>query len=329
MKKIVSVFLATCFLCFLFSCVSSGTKRPPLYQAVLDDNILKVRQLVEAGADINSGVRGTTPLEIAASKGNLEIVEYLLSRGAQNPERAFIVALDNRHANVVKYFIDSGHVDADINKYARYFRAYLNDKDTPFEQRMQNIKEITGDRLNSPYLLALVEQENYQRVNDFFRIQLTARVDELNNTILHIAADHNNDSLVTYLLERNFNVNLLNNNNHTALFYAITIYGPSINWANPIIENEASARINFSSDMPFYFNPQNVQERQIRIVTSLLNKNININQQDKSGWTVLHFACRSYPAGLQELLISKGANQTLKTTFGRTSADMLELRNNR
>jgi ankyrin repeat protein len=324
MKKIVFVILTICFTGLLVSCLSSGRKIPPLYQAVLDGNIKKVKQLVEAGADINKGDYPDTPLERAAFKGNLEIVEYLVSQGAESCQRAFGRALEGRRSDVARFFIRSGNVD--VNMGARYFRSYLNDKDIPFEQRMQNVKEITGDSLNSPYLLAIVDPENYQKVIDYFGIQLTARVDELNNTILHIAASLNNDSLVAFLLERNFNINVLNDNNHTALFYAITVYGPSIDWNTPVIEDETSARIKFISDMPYYLDPRAIQEKQVRIVTSLLNNRINVNQQDKSGWTVLHFACRAYPAGLQELLISKGANQTLKTNFGRTSADMLELR---
>ena len=57
----------------------------PHYRQTLDSNISKVIRLVEKGEDINAGAYGWTPLEAAASQGNMEIVKYLLSNGAQNP----------------------------------------------------------------------------------------------------------------------------------------------------------------------------------------------------------------------------------------------------
>jgi hypothetical protein len=64
------------------SCLSFRAPPPPLYQAALDGNLDKVKKLVEGGADINAGAYSYTPLEGAASRGNLAIVEYLLSKGA-------------------------------------------------------------------------------------------------------------------------------------------------------------------------------------------------------------------------------------------------------
>ncbi|MDR1149250.1 MAG: ankyrin repeat domain-containing protein [Spirochaetaceae bacterium] len=116
---------------------------------------------------------------------------------------------------------------------------------------MQNVKEMSDGRLNSPYLLALVQPENYQKLINFFDINLTGKADALSNSILYIAADHNNYDLVTYLFENNFYINMLTSNGHTALFYAITNYGHSIDWFNPVIENKTTAKINFVSDMPF------------------------------------------------------------------------------
>ena len=66
--------------------------------------------------------------------------------------------------------------------------------------------------------------------------------------------------------------------------------------------------------------------KQLKIVEMLLDANIEINNQDIYGWTVLHYASAFYPEGLQELLISKGANTNLKTKFGRTADDIKNLK---
>jgi hypothetical protein len=191
---------------------------------------------------------------------------------------------------------------------------------------MQNVKDMTEGKLNSPYLLALVQPEHYQDMIDFFGIRLTDKADAQGRSILHIAAYRNNYDLAAYLLDNNFDIDTLDANGHTALFYAITVYGPIINWTKPVIEDEKTAKINFVSDMPYYSDPRGIQQRQVALVGLLLDKGINVNQQNTWGWTVLHFACAGYPADLQELLIAKGASENLKTAFGRTGADILALR---
>jgi ankyrin repeat protein len=324
MKRFFVLISLAGLTCPFLSCLSFGSPGSRLYKAVVNDKFEKVRQLVEDGADINADTRGHTLLEVAASRGNLAIVEYLLSKGAQDPQRAFEAAVIYGHKNIAEYFLNAGYVD--INNNAWYYYSYLNDKSISFEQRMQNVKDMTAGKLNSPYLLRLVQPENYQKMIDFFHINLADKADAMGNSILHVAASRNNYDLTAYLLENNFDVNLLDNNGRTALFYAITVYGPIINWDNPIIENKTAARINFVSDMPFYGDPQAVQQEQVRIVTALLDAGVNVNQQDKAGWTALHFASAGYPAGLRDLLISRGADQGIKTNFGRTSADILAFR---
>jgi ankyrin repeat protein len=172
----------------------------------------------------------------------------------------------------------------------------------------------------------VVEPENYQNVMDFFNINLSDKADELGRSVLHIAASFNNVNLVTFLLGKNINVNLLDDNNHTALFYCIMSFGPSINWEKPITENETTAKINFRGDMPYYLNPIDVKTRQAQIYKLLLNASINVNQQNKYGWTVFHFASYAHPAESLETLKSSGVNQKLKTNFGRTADDIQAMR---
>jgi ankyrin repeat protein len=323
MKK-VTILLLVLSPILIISCLSYHPSSA-IITAAQDGKFERVKQLTERGADINEKNRyGDTALERAASNGHFEIVEYLLIKNAGNTQKAFQNALRNNHTNIAKLFIDGEHID--VNNNAQYFRSLLNNNQLPFEQRLQNVKNITGDKLNSPYLLTLVDMEHYQLTIDFFKINLENKTDVMGNSILHTAAMLNNLNLVKYLLENNFYVNVLDNNNHTALFYCITSFGPSINWNNPVIEDEETAKINYVSSMPQYRDPNDFRIRQATIGIMLLDAGVNVNQQNKFGWTVLHFASASYPVGPIETLIEKGADQNLETGFGRTSAAVFELR---
>jgi ankyrin repeat protein len=327
MKQFIKNLILMVFILALvsfYSCLSTNPHSTPLLDAVMKGNLKQVKNLVEKGANINAGNYTFTPLERAANDGNLEIVEYLLSKNAMDPQRAFARALEKKHIDVIKLLIKSGKVD--INKNARYFRSFFDDKTIPFEQRMKTVNELTEGKLNSPYLLMIVEPENYQNIMDFFKINLSDKVDDLGRSILHTAAIFNNVNLVTFLIEKKININLLDNNNQTALFYCITSFGPSINWEKPIIEDDASAKINYIGSMPQYFNPTDVKTRQAQVFKLLINAGINVNQQNKYGWTVLHFASYAYPETSLEVLKSSNVNQKLKTNFGRTADDLQAMR---
>lgn len=317
-----------CFL--LFSIITvinviASDKPSKLNQAIMDSKVEKVKQLIDKGVDVNEPYGRFSPLERAAADGNLEIVKLLLSVNAASKEKAFDEATSNTKDDVIKYFIDNNIIE-NPNTHISYFYQYFRDNTKSLNDKIERLQKITNGKLNSPYLLTFVEAKDYQQVIDSFSIKITNKVDALGNTILHIAAKQHNVDLVNYLLEHKFDINSLNNNNQTSLYYAITCYGPSIDFNNPVIEDDSIAKINFVSDMPYYNNPQEIQQEQVAVVMTLLDKGIKINQQDKFGWSVLHYAAAFYPEGLQELLISKGANKELKTKYNRTPSDILALK---
>ncbi|MDR1147397.1 MAG: ankyrin repeat domain-containing protein [Spirochaetaceae bacterium] len=254
------------------------------------------------------------------------------AREPKGPEERFSDALKNSQYDLARVLVEDG---VDCNKNADAFYYLFSKKDLTFEQKIQIAKEVSNGMLTSPYILVYVEPENYKAAIDAFGMDIGAkvfdtdvlgRVIDLGSSVLHIAVQHNNVDLVRFLLETGVDVNTLDNNKHTALFYAITVYGPSINWKSPVIENETTAKIDFLGDMPYYSNAQQVQQRQVANVLALLKAGININQQNYAGWTVLHFAAAAYPEGLRELLIEYGADPALKTNMNRTANDVLQLR---
>jgi hypothetical protein len=325
MKILFGTVTSIVLFVVLSSCATLGAGAPPLHKAIESGNLAKVKKLIDGGADINETYGGTGNYPLTRAVKHPEIAVYLLSKQAKGLEPALREAISQKNYELAKMIVEAG---ADINKHGdAFYRLFSNNTDVPFEQQLQIAGEITGNKLNTPSILIYIDPENYQTAVDTLGMDLSEKVDELGRSALHLAAGRANFTLVSYLLDNKAAINALDDNNQTALFYAITAYGPEIDWKNPITENETTARIKFISDMPYYGDGSERQRRQVNIVMAFLDAGINVNQQNKQGWTVLHFASAAYPEGLQELLIEHNANKDLKTEFGRTADDILQLRN--
>jgi ankyrin repeat protein len=318
-----------------FGCTTLPGGAPPLHEAIANGDFARVQKLVESGVDINEqyGGIGIYPLERAV--GFPEIALYLLSKGAGGRDRAFSAALGKSQYDLARALVDAG---VNCNENANAFNYIFSKSDLTLEQKIEMARDISNGTLTSSYILVYVEPEHYKTVIEAFNIDLEAKVFDtddsgkvvdLGSNVLHVAARRNDADLVKFLLETGIDINVLDNNGQTALFYAITAYGPSIDWESPIVENETTAKIKFVSDMPYYINARQVQQTQVANVLALLEANININQQNYAGWTVLHFAAAAYPEGLRDLLVEHGADTNLKTNMNRTVEDILQLRENK
>lgn len=88
-----------------------------LCSACRDGKLSKVKRTVESGLlDINHvNCRGHFPLKSASSNGNIEIVKYLISKGADvlNYDNiAIAAAAYNGHTDVVKVLIENGAISS-------------------------------------------------------------------------------------------------------------------------------------------------------------------------------------------------------------------------
>lgn len=92
---------------------NNGGLQSPLYAAINIEDFEITRTLIEAGADVNSKTESyITPLMVAATRGNLYLVELLVNSGANvnatddingNGVTALVKAADNGHQEVFDY----------------------------------------------------------------------------------------------------------------------------------------------------------------------------------------------------------------------------------
>ena len=324
MKKIVFGII----ICILSTTmIFAAEKLSKLNSALMKDkvNINTVKKLIASGEDVNQKYYGYYPIERV--KNNFELVKILIEAGAEGKEKYFANAIWNQYDDeIIQYFCENDFVDS--NKYVWGFRNYFRDNGKSIEDICAKVKAITVGKLTNPMILSLVTPDKYDAVCEALNPDFNYK-DEMGNSLIHLASKSINENsleLIKYAVKKGVGINCLNSSNQTALLFAATYYGPLINWENPVNENEESAKINFIGDMPYYGNARAIQKAQVEVVMFLLDNKINVNQIDDFGWAVLHYASAAYPEGLIELLISKGADKNIKTKFGRTYTDILNLR---
>ncbi len=86
----------------------------PLIDAIKRNNLVDVILRVEGNAPVNVEYEGKTPLGFAASKGNLEIVKFLVQKGANVNQQTrdgrtpIVHAAEGDHISVVQHLIMQG-----------------------------------------------------------------------------------------------------------------------------------------------------------------------------------------------------------------------------
>jgi len=85
----------------------------PIHNAAARGNLVEVRRLLNAGANINARHNEMTPLMYAASNGRANVIRHLINKGANarlkqaenNPRTALIFATEGGHVNAVRALI--------------------------------------------------------------------------------------------------------------------------------------------------------------------------------------------------------------------------------
>ena len=121
MKRIVIFFLITTLsLGGLFGGIGWADKDLDLLDAAIKGNISRLRELIKAGADVNTKDKkfGLTTLMMAASEGHADVVRELIKAGADLNAKgnlgftALMYAALKGHADVARELIAAG---ADLN----------------------------------------------------------------------------------------------------------------------------------------------------------------------------------------------------------------------
>ncbi|WP_375604549.1 ankyrin repeat domain-containing protein [Wolbachia endosymbiont of Anurida maritima] len=256
-----------------------------LHLAAEQGNLDAVKYFVEKGGDVSAQDEiGYTPLHLAAKQGNLDIIKYLVEKGADvdvyqggwGYSTPLHLAAANGHLDTVKYLMGKG---ANPN-------AIDGDGKTPLQ------------RANEKGISDIVEYlvERVQQVTEVPQITEVPQVTEnYSNTSLHLVAEH--DNIWVYL--SNTAEVRLDNGNDTPLHLA-ALRGEVENVKVLVKRGD-----DVNAKNKYNITPLHVAaiSGNLEIAQFLLNHDANINAQAVNGLTPLNIATlRNYLAMVKLLL---------------------------
>ena len=249
----------------------------PLHFAAQAGQTDIVEYLITNGADVNAeNIEGEAPIQFAVDNGHKEIVELLIANGAEVPTIHTAVRMGD--LTKVKAFLEKG---TDVNSKDRSGQTALHIAAREGHKEIVELLLANGADVN-------IGERYYSRIAAEF------------------AMNKGHDEIVKLLVSKGSNISALH----------LAIYLKDKAKARRLIE--AGADVNKRT--PYGTTPLGgaVSAGFKDIVELLIAKGTDVNSRDNWDWTPLHSAVSGGRDEIVELLIAKGADLDAKDGAGRT-----------
>jgi len=137
--------------------------------------------------------------------------------------------------------------------------------------------------------------------------------------LLNEVADNDQDRVERLLKEHNIDVNIKDENGNTALNLAIILNKPYLlNLVKMLLEAGINLNLQNKDGYTSLISAVAVNYSK-KIVQILLDNGANPNMQDYCGWTALHWAAIENKLKMARMLLDKGVNLNIPNNIGRTA----------
>ncbi|XP_077297853.1 uncharacterized protein LOC143919416 [Arctopsyche grandis] len=281
----------------IFKCVSGCIKckdnfnDSPLHNACREGNINVVEFLVKKGADVNcKNTSKQTPLHLAAMRGYEKVVKYLIENRAtmekdKSNDNPIDVAVFHGNISIVEILIPNNN-----DKYlihARFNNAIRKEHIDECKNIIQSLEET------HPYWLESMFKENNS---------------------LSVAVKYSNVSTLEYLIKYRINVKACDDWKKTLLVVAAENKKmEALKLLLKLGADPNAKNINGNSVLHFLAQVDAVEEFEL-----LLTKRVDLNIRGNNDWTPIHWAAHHGSVNILQLLFDKGVDINVTTKDGLT-----------
>ena len=263
----------------------------PLTTAVRCGNKEIVEMLISKGADVNAGAGGQVPLYAAAHTGRIDIAEYLIDAGAningvdaRKQRWSLEAAVDSQDMKMIEFLLSKG---ADVKKGGGW---------SPLHHAVD-----VGNR--DIVMLLIKHGADIDQGSCYSSLCLT----------VSYASD-----FAELLIDSGGNVNNVASKWGWAPLHWWSAYGGDKDVFDLFVSKGADVNIrtNEEETILHLLVQWGREPDQVKFV---LSRGVDINAADACGWTALHRAVLYNLPEMAELLIAEGADVNLKDSDGRTA----------
>ncbi|MEI6518716.1 MAG: ankyrin repeat domain-containing protein [bacterium] len=291
------------------------TTRPEsLFDAISNNNLDLVKKCLGNGVPVNSyNGEGDTALSVAAMNGAIEVMKYLLEKGAYVEGQGMANSITRRLSrtplqnaarygtvNAMELLLASG---ANINLYDTSFR-------TPLFYAVNSKSEKAAEFLLSKN--AKIEIYGYKE-DDFIRIIVSP---------VHIAIENNMTKLATMMINKVNDVNMYDSEGRSLLYYAIQQENMEI--ITLLLARGAQVNnITRGVNQPLHV------ATTLDVVKLLIEKKADPNLKNAQGKTLLHSIVMDVNKNdILQYMLENGANPDIQDAKGLTPAMIAVYYNN-
>jgi ankyrin repeat protein len=317
-----------------------GTAEPLLHKVIRREMVDAIPFLLELGTTMKvRDDRGNLPLHVACQGKNMDLIRSLFSLGAEidkandDGDLPLHVAVQHAHRSTVELLLELG---ADIHSLDATGRSALHlaaaqvKPDIAHMLLERKAKVDLRDKNGATPLHFAAKSNN---------IDVMARMlddggdimagDKTQRTPLHVAAYEGMARMAGFLLDKGGEVNALDNIGRTPIFHALLRYRTSLarelmkRGADPLVldRNNHTVLIALAEGELYIQNFANRASKVadgIKIMQIFLDKGLPLNQEDKRGNTVLHYAAEFGGAEFINALLERGMEINKLDNQGRT-----------
>ncbi|MDR1480431.1 MAG: ankyrin repeat domain-containing protein [Planctomycetaceae bacterium] len=289
---------------------ASGVGTTALHLFTGFGNIEVVRYLVEKGANVNAqNIAGNMPIHFAAEKSDFGMVTFLMSKGAD------VNAMNKTSKSALLLLIENNKIDKNaIKDFLTKNEINIADAYKGVDSPFHAVKGRSINTAQLDFLLELGVSLNLRNKNGF--------------TPLHVSVTlPNYREYFDYLIDKNVDVNLAADNGKTALHLALSFEHDAIDIVKKLIGKKADVNKkdkNDQSPLLEVLKSQKSPDKKLELVKLLVEQKADVKVADVRLTTPLHAATFSgQNREIISYLLENGADVNAKNSDGQTALMLL------